>query len=79
VSTDSEEVKTLICLETIAAIPVTTTFHKSMCTFDRLLHQKLVAKEETQADDGEDDVNLGSKNTGLLEYRFVSCECFVLL
>lgn len=78
-STNGKEVKTLISLETVATVPITTTFNKSVCTFDRLLDQKLVSEEETQADDGKDAINLGAKYTSLLEYCFLSCKCFVLV
>jgi hypothetical protein len=63
--TCGEQMEALVCLETIASVPVTTAFHKRAATFDILLDQNLVAEEETNAYYGEDDVDACSQNPSL--------------
>lgn len=49
-----------------------------MSTVDSLFHKKLVTEEQTNPDDGKDDINLGTKYASLFVYSFVSGKCFVL-
>lgn len=68
----------LVCLETVAAIPVTTAFHQRGRPLDVLFDEYLVAEEEANADYGQDDVDLGTKYAGLLKDGLVCRDCLVL-
>jgi hypothetical protein len=49
-----------VCLETVAAVPITTTLYQCVCAVDGLLRQYPVAEEERDAYYGKDEVDLGA-------------------
>lgn len=50
----------LIRLETVAAVPVSSAFDEGACSFDSLFGVDAVVEEEPDADESEDDVDLGA-------------------
>jgi hypothetical protein len=52
--------KALVSLETISAIPVTTTFYQGTSSFNGLLSVDAIVEEEPDADEGEDNIDFGS-------------------
>jgi len=53
-------VNTLVRLESVSSVPITSAFDKGVGFFQSLLRQYLIAKEKSYTNDGECDVNLGA-------------------
>lgn len=59
--------KALVGLEAVSAIPITTSLDEGLGTLDMLLDKRLVAVEKRNSDNGENEIDLGAKDTGLFE------------
>ncbi len=70
--------KPLIGLQPIPPIPVTATFDKGLGALDILLYEYLVVEKDTYANNGQNDVDARTEDTGLFEQGLVGSEGFIL-
>ena len=68
-----------VSLQPVAAVPVSASLNKLLCTIDIFLDEQLVVEEQSYPDDGQNDVDLGAQNAGLLEQLLKLLQCLVLV
>ncbi|KAI6775577.1 hypothetical protein HG530_002335 [Fusarium avenaceum] len=78
VGANREKMQTLVGLEAVAAVPVTTCIDKGLGTLDVLLNKRLVAVEEAHAYYGENQVDLVTQDSRLFENALVGGNSLVL-